>query len=71
MIGDPEQEHSCQRHGENINALSLFVIARNRSFAHCCAVLSGCLGNVLLRDGVNCQLRDSYDLEVGSAEGHA
>jgi TolB-like protein len=45
MIGDPEQEHFCQRHGENINALSrfksLFVIARNRSFAHCCAVLSG------------------------------
>jgi hypothetical protein len=28
-------------------------------------------GNVLLRDGVDCQLRDSYDLKVGRAEGHA
>ncbi len=28
-------------------------------------------GNVLLRDGVDCQLRDPYDLKVGGAEGHA
>ena len=27
--------------------------------------------NVLLRDGVDCQLRDTYDLKFGRAEGHA
>ena len=28
-------------------------------------------GNVLLRDGVDYQFRDPYDLYVGGAEGHA